>query len=232
MRKIQIAICIFVLMIVICIFEHDRLSYFESQKNILVQKHSDLEKIKNEISKLDFNSLHSVNHERNIEIAIKKISKYLNNFILKTSNSESEYFFITDAEIKFLSKKEKYIYNFINDLMKIGLVDIEDIKISKDLLLNVEIKCRFYVLKKTEHSECISFGRNNKIFSDIKLFANFKAPLQYSLHCILEDRAFINDLWMKVGDKNDDFLIKEINFHYITIDDDGKIMRKRVGERW
>lgn len=242
MRKIQIAVCILILMIFACVFEYNHFSDAISAKDTLLQRRIGLEKVQAEISKFNLSNLKNnlclikSSPENEIKTKIRKISHHMTNLVLETRTSETECFLITDVLVKFLARKEQHIYDFIADLQKIENTSakIEDIQISKKDLFEVEIKCKFYSLKQHEYNQYISFNvkPKNEDRCKIKLFACLKLAPQYTLHCILENQAFVNNLWMNIGDGNDDFSIQEINFSDMIIDEDGKSKKVKVGESW
>lgn len=244
--KIYSMCFILAIAIVLCIIKHNQFLEIKDKEFRIKEEYSNLKKIKTDISSLNFCMLRKdilcFSKVDNIRDTIKKISdsSRIQDILFKEISSENEYFKMKDIELKFLSKKEKYIYDFINNLMEIPnvLVHFNDIKITKSEknILKASIKCKLFLIKKHKHQKLVSLNitnkKDNRLLKQIRLFPNNDYTPRYTLYCILGKMAFINDVWMNIGDENDNFAIKDIDYSHIIIKKDKKIIRVKIGEMW
>lgn len=254
MHKIEIKIslcigllCFLFIFLVFCISKEQELSGFVIKKHELLDQKSNISKLSQEVAECSFGfmkpSCLSFNKLDNCKSIIKEICKksHLENTLFKITLTDDQYCNIKNVEIKFSTKYERSVYDFIFALQKkLDEVIIFDvIKITKKDKHNFISKIQFRLLsfhKSIYKKSIIINPLLENGFSDIKsicLFPKDEESKKYTLCCIIENsHAYINDAWMNIGDVRDNFKVKNIYQNSIDIQRENEIINVNIGYDW
>ncbi len=254
MHKIEIKIslcigllCFLFIFFIFCISKEQELSDFTIKKHELLNQKSNISKLSDDIAECSFGfakpSCLNCNKLDDCKNIIKEICKesHLENVLFKITLTDDQYFNMKNVEIKFSTKYERSVYNFIIALQK---------KLNEVIIFDV-IK----IIKKDKHNfvakilfRLLSFGKSiykksiiinpllANVFSDIRsicLFPTDEELKKYTLYCVIENsQAYINDVWMNIGDVCDNFKVKNIYQNSIDIQRENEIINVNIGYDW
>ena len=235
--------CLLFIFLIFCVNKNQELHDFTAKKYKLISHKNNISKLSNEISKCSFNFIKPFNATGNFKNIIKETCKkyHIENALFKFNAAKDKYCEIKNIEIKFSTKHERNIYDFIiglqNKLDEIIIFD--EIKIIKKDKHNFVTKIQFRLLlpDTREHKKSIIINSLPKnIFFNIKsicLFPKDEETEKYTLHCIINNsKAYINDKWVNIGDELDDFKIKNIYPNSIDVQHDNEVVNISIGSNW
>jgi hypothetical protein len=144
------------------------------------------------------------------------------------------------VDLKIEAKKEqitifiKEIEN-INSFTKIDSIIMYDKKDSSIYLFDLKIDLNKFYIKKFEKIKKIGLIDSQKILvKPIEVKNNNTTPEKsYELKAIISNYVLINDIWLKKGEKIDDFYLKEIKRNSIILESENiKIELELINEKY
>jgi len=232
---------------VLCVIKNNELSMIKNENFDLLNRKDMMDKISKDISSCDLDIRKAKQQYfskiKDIKQMIRELSdaSQIRNVLFKKKRTENDCFWVDEIALKFSAKKERHIYDFIEQqrTSQNGFAILDHISIEKNEKsdFDVKIKYRLFFLKECKESQDIFFHPSNVSdeFStrSLRLFSFLKEPAKYSLYCVINKiKAFINNTWMSIDDENEDFKLKNIHDSSIDIEMDGMISRIKIGGTW
>lgn len=98
-----------------------------------------------------------------------------------------------------------------NNFTKITLLNLNKKNNSDEYLFDLDVDLSRFFIKEFKKIEAISENQKNLFFNNIK-------NNDYKLTAIIQDYAFINEIWVKKDEKIDDFKLVKIDRNYILLE--------------
>jgi hypothetical protein len=225
----------------------------QSKKRDILNRREEMAKLADEVSSHSFNISGKQNDKAQLNnISSNSIDKLkgiikeivaenrLENVLFKQSISDSCDLKTIKFEIKFISNEEKNIHGFIDSMMRKSgfFAAFDSIKIAKkgEKSFMAKMQCRLILFKDDNYKKYVSITPSlNEISStgNIDIFTSSRPLMKYTISCIINNsKAFINDSWMEIGDRTNDFEIKHIYPKSIDIMSCNKVSNIKIGETW
>lgn len=251
MHKIEVKIslcaaliCILLAILAFCVSKNQELSNLTIKKNEILEKKNNISKLSNEISKNSFNFARpldcSFNSADRLNDSLKEICKKseVENVLFKLNIKKEHCCNIKNIEIKFSTKCERNIYNLIRELQNKfdAIIVFDEIKIIKKDKLSFVAKIQFRLLMfdRCMYKESIIINPLLKNIllnkQSMHLFPNDEETKKYTLHCVINNsKAYINNVWVNIGDVLDDFKIKDIHQNSIDVYRNNEVINVKIG---
>ncbi|MBR1733858.1 MAG: hypothetical protein IJ730_00155 [Alphaproteobacteria bacterium] len=244
MRKHEVEMCIISVIIIVvlllCFVKREEVRELNEEKNSLIQTKSEISELVRTISRSSFNF--SMKREQfsdkhtDIRRILIDIAKKTHVEKIKLKKEFERYTSVGEFELKFTTKREKYIYNFI-DLLRaeLNLVfdSIKIIKKDKNLFFT-KIKCRYFQYYDLDKGININPIQKQKLFfNKLQLFQKDEENKKHFLRGIINcSKAYIDDKWKNIGDTIDDYTLKGISDDSIIMKNDDEELKIKLGGSW
>ncbi|MDR2158058.1 MAG: hypothetical protein LBO02_01935 [Holosporaceae bacterium] len=237
MHKIKASVLIFftVLLSVLCAVKIAEFQEVEDQRNRLIASRNHIDELAKQIKKYSFSYLKSkeliFTPNPNLVKSIEKISKSLKKVLIKRNPAENT------EEIKIFTQRESEIYEFIEKLLfeLPGVVQFQSIRLFQSDDENFSAVVRFKVVTFDERLHLIFLNPTvrSRDLKSINFFGIGEVKLHKLFCTICNSKAYIDNLWFRIGDRIDDCELAGVHQNFIEIKDDvGAITRIKLGACW
>ncbi|GHT90290.1 hypothetical protein FACS1894122_00270 [Alphaproteobacteria bacterium] len=230
--------CLAFILLMACVFKKTKFEeVFQEKESALFHKNN-LEKLAYNISQSSFPAIKlcddasNYNAQKHIRDCAKKAS--IDKVMLKNKATNDKYFRADEMGIQLSAKKERDIYSFLREIyaQSPGPVEVDSIGITKrgknDFV--AKIQCRLYLFDKNSLQNFVKPMKNKSMF-DIGSVSLFQSDdEEHKLHCVIEnEKAFVDNNWINVGDTIDGSTVKKIGYESIDLESKGKLDHVKIG---
>lgn len=234
---------IIIAMLMISFVKEREIQDLKEEKIALMQKRKEIQEFSEKISNLHFALTKTrdklMESHDDIKRILTRIAKrsHVKQVKLKRKKISQRYFDIIELEVQFSAEVEKYIYNFIENIMNEFNCIFDSIKIMKKEKKNfiAKIKCRHFQYKFLDRCiDIIPIKKTKKVvINHLQLFQKDDDSKKYFLHGIIDkSNAYVNGEWKRVGDTIGDYMVKNISENSITLQGDGEELEINLGDSW
>jgi hypothetical protein len=197
------------------------------------------------IRRKDFSFLSDVEKKSHTKNIIKKCAQKLSlkNVFFKQQVKSEKYLNEESISVKFSCSQEKIAYDFLDKFYQkvtgVVICDLMQILKMDKMKFSVKIDFRIFTINKENKFTGIKMHTKKRrsqksIPHNICLFPLDVAPHRHTLLCVIgHSRAYVNNRWMKEGDKIDDFRLIHIGEDSIDLKSNKKTLTNiKVGTSW